>query len=69
MQGEVEVAVGSDAVELLSNVVDYGLAAVVRFRFAQPPGLVIPDHGVELVDSSDENELRVFEDFGVSNLV
>jgi hypothetical protein len=49
--------------------VDYGLAAVVRFRFAQRPGLVIPDHGVELVDSSDENELRVFEDFGVSNLV
>lgn len=66
MDWKVDVAVGTDATELLGNVVDHGLAAVVEVRLAEIPGLRVADHGVELVDGGDEGELGVFEDFGVA---
>lgn len=66
MHGEIDVAIRSDASQLLCNVVDYGLAAVVDVRLAKIPGLAIPDHGVQLVNSSNESELSVLQNLGVS---
>lgn len=48
---------------------DYGLTLIVQFRFVHPPRFVVSDHGEELVDGSDENELGVFEGFSISSLV
>jgi len=67
VHGEVDVAIGSDAAKLLRDVVDHGLPAVVELGLTQLPGLVIPDHGVKLVDSGDEGELGVLEHLGVSS--
>lgn len=66
VDGQVDVAVGSDAAELLGNVVDHGLATVVELGLAKVPLLVGPDHLVKLVDGGDEGELGVFENLCVS---
>lgn len=63
---EVDIAVGSDAAQLLRNVVDDRLAAVVELGFAEVPRLLIPNHGVELVHGCNQGELGVFQDLGIS---
>lgn len=44
VHGKIDIAVGADAAELLGDVVDYGLAAVVEFGLTQVPRLVVSDH-------------------------
>lgn len=66
VDGEVNVAVWSNAAELLRDVVDDGLAAVVEIRLAKVPLLAIADHRVELVHGGDEGKLSVLQDLSVS---
>lgn len=66
VNGEVDVAVGSYAAELLGDVMDYGLAAVVEIGLAKVPLLAVADHGVKLVHSGNESKLGVFQHLGIS---
>lgn len=66
MHGEIDIAIRSDASQLLCNVVDHGLATVVELGLAKVPGLVISKHGIQLVYGGNEGELGVFENFSVS---
>lgn len=66
MDGEVNVAVGSDATELLGDVVDDWEATVVEVGLTKLPRLSVADHVVQLVNSSDESELGVFKNFSIS---
>lgn len=63
---EVDVAVGAYAAELLGDVVDYWLAAVVEIRLAKVPLLAVADHRVQLVHGGDEGKLGILKDLGIS---
>lgn len=65
VHGQVDVAVRSYAAELLGDVVDHRLPAVVEVGLSKVPLLAVADHGVELLHSGNEGELRVLEDLGV----
>lgn len=66
MDGKIDVAIGPNATELRSNVVNDRLSTVIELRLAEIPLLLTPDHGIELVYRGDEGELGVLQDLSVS---
>lgn len=66
VDGKVDIAIGSDAAELLSDVVNYWLAAVVKVGLLEVPLLTVADHGVQFVHGGNEGELCVLQYLCVS---
>jgi hypothetical protein len=56
----------SDAAKLGCYVVNYWLPSVVHLGLPQFPRLIVSDHGIKLLDGSNESILGILENLGVS---